>query len=127
MTNQAVIDQIEALETRRRKALVEQDIATLVDMMDDELLYVHSSAVAEDKALYIKKLSEGHYRYSSLTSLRRSYRVLGDVVLADGDLQIGVRVADADKVINSRYLQAWARRANGWKMISWQSTPIPAA
>ena len=127
MTNQAVIDQIEALETRRRKALVEQDIPTLVDMMDDELLYVHSSAVAEDKALYIKKLSEGHYRYSSLTSLRRSYRVLGDVVLADGDLRIGVRVADADKVINSRYLQAWARRANGWKMISWQSTPIPAA
>lgn len=125
MSNQSIIAEIDALEARRCKALIEQDIATIASMVGDDLLYVHSSAVAEDRALYLKKLTDGLYRYSGLKSLRRAYRVMGDIVLADGDLQISVKVNGTDKVINSRYLQVWAKRADGWKMISWQSTLIP--
>jgi ketosteroid isomerase-like protein len=125
MTDQSIIAEIESLEARRRKALVDQDLAAIGAMMDDSLLYVHSSAVAEDKALYLKKLTDSHYLYSDLKSIRRDYRVLGDVVLANGDLQITARVGGTDKIIMSRYLQAWVRRPGGWKMVSWQSTPIP--
>lgn len=124
MSEQSIIADIEALESRRRQALVNKDFAAIADMMDESLLYVHSSAVAEDKALYLKKLVDGHYVYNDLKSVRREHRVFGDIVLANGDLQITVKVAGADKVIMSRYLQAWVRRANGWKMVSWQSTPI---
>ena len=127
MSHASVIAEIEALEARRCKALVERDFNTVADLVGDDLLYVHSSAAAEDKALYLKKLNEGHYSYNALTSLRRAHRVLGDIVLADGDLQINVRVAGTDKLVKSRYLQVWAKRADGWKMISWQSTPIPQA
>jgi len=125
MSDQTVIAEIETLEVQRRNALVKKDFASLANLLGDDLLYVHSSAVAEDKALYLKKLTEGLYDYSALKSLRRSHRVLGDIVLVDGDLEIHVRVSGADKVVNSRYLQVWARRAGGWKMVSWQSTPIP--
>ncbi len=125
MSDQTVIAEIEAVEDRRRQALIDKDFAALADMLGDDLLYVHSSAVAEDKALYLKKLTEGHYSYSGLRSLRRAHRVFGDIVVADGDLEIRVQVGGSDKVVNSRYLQVWARRAGGWKMISWQSTPIP--
>jgi|694.fasta_scaffold69790_5 ketosteroid isomerase-like protein len=125
MSDQTVIAEIEALETQRRAALVEKNFAGLATLLGEDLLYVHSSAVAEDKALYLKKLTDGLYNYSALKSLRRVHRVLGDVVLVDGDLEISVRVSGVDKVVNSRYLQVWARRAGGWKMISWQSTPIP--
>lgn len=125
MSDQTVIADIETLEVQRRNALVNKDFASLANLLGEDLLYVHSSAVAEDKALYLKKLTEGLYDYSALKSLRRSHRVLGDIVLVDGDLEIHVRVSGADKVVNSRYLQVWARRAGGWKMVSWQSTPIP--
>ncbi|MBM3406667.1 MAG: nuclear transport factor 2 family protein [Betaproteobacteria bacterium] len=125
MSDQTVIADIETLEVQRRNALVNKDFASLANLLGEDLLYVHSSAVAEDKALYLKKLTDGLYDYSALKSLRRSHRVLGDIVLVDGDLEIHVRVSGADKVVNSRYLQVWARRAGGWKMVSWQSTPIP--
>jgi len=125
MSDQTVIAEIETLEAQRRNALVKKDFTSLANLLGEDLLYVHSSAVAEDKALYLKKLTEGLYDYSALKSLRRSHRVLGDIVLVDGDLEIHVRVSGADKVVNSRYLQVWARRAGGWKMVSWQSTPIP--
>jgi len=125
MSDQTVIAEIEALDAQRRAALVDKNFSALANLLDDAMLYVHSSAVAEDKALYLKKLTDGLYNYSALKSLRRTHRVLGDVVLVDGDLEISVRVSGVDKVVNSRYLQVWARRAGGWKMISWQSTPIP--
>ena len=127
MSDQTVIAEIEAVEARRRQALVDKNFTQLADTLGEDLLYVHSSAVSEDKALYLKKLTEGHYSYSALKSLRRAHRVFGDIVVADGDLEIHVRVGGADKVVSSRYLQVWARRAGGWKMISWQSTPIPQA
>jgi ketosteroid isomerase-like protein len=113
MRDQTVIAEIEALETQRRAALVEKNFAGLATLLGEDLLYVHSSAVAEDKALYLKKLTDGLYNYSALKSLRRVHRVLGDVVLVDGDLEISVRVSGVDKVVNSRYLQVWARRAGG--------------
>jgi len=125
MSDQTVIAEIEALDAQRRAALVDKNFSALANLLDDAMLYVHSSAVSEDKALYLKKLTDGLYNYSALKSLRRAHRVLGDVVLVDGDLEISVRVSGVDKVVNSRYLQVWARRAGGWKMISWQSTPIP--
>ena len=118
MSDQTVIAEIEALDAQRRAALVDKNFSALANLLDDAMLYVHSSAVAEDKALYLKKLTDGLYDYSALKSLRRAHRVLGDVVLVDGDLEISVRVSGVDKVVNSRYLQVWARRAGGWKMIS---------
>jgi ketosteroid isomerase-like protein len=86
---------------------------------------VHSSAVQEDKKQYLEKLESGHYIYHGLQVLQRAFRVIGDVVLVNGDLRIDVEVSGTKKVIMSRYLQVWAKRASGWQMVSWSSVPIP--
>jgi ketosteroid isomerase-like protein len=54
-------------------------------------------------------------------------RVIGDVVLVNGDARIEVEVSGTAKVVMSRYLQVWVKRSAGWQMASWQSTPIPQA
>jgi ketosteroid isomerase-like protein len=126
MDDKAIISEIEALDERRAKATVEGDFETLESLLGDDLRYVHSSAADEDKALFLGRLRDGHYRYRGLTSLKRDFRVIGDVVLVNGDLRIDVEVSGAPKVVMSRYLQVWARRTAGWQMIAWQSTPIPA-
>jgi ketosteroid isomerase-like protein len=60
-----------------------------------------------------------------LDILQREFRVMGDVVLVNGDLRINVEVAGTKKIVMSRYLQVWAKRAPGWQMVSWSSVPIP--
>ena len=126
MSDQAVIAEIEALDERRARATIEADVTTLAELCGDDLRYVHSSATDEDKALYLERLRSGHYRYRSLSTLKRDFRVLGDMVLVNGDVRIVVVVNDQTKDFVSRYLQVWARRPKGWQMVSWQSTPIPA-
>jgi ketosteroid isomerase-like protein len=61
-----------------------------------------------------------------LQNLAREWRVFNDLALCNGDVLIEVEVKGTRKSIKSRYLQVWAKRASGWQMISWHSTPMPA-
>ena len=121
------IAQIESLDNQRTQAILTRNFKTLEALMGDDLRYIHSSAVQENKTEYLHKLSSGHYLYHGLDVQQREYRVLGDVVLVNGDLRIDVEVKGTRKVVLSRYLQVWARRPSGWQMVSWQSVPVPAA
>ena len=126
MTDQTIISEIEAQEARRVAATVARDFGVIETLIGDDLVYVHSSAAVEDRALYMERLRNGHYLYRGITSLKRDHRVLGDVVLVNGEVRIDVEVKGTAKQVNARYLQVWARRPRGWQMVSWQSTPIPA-
>ncbi|MBP8306972.1 MAG: nuclear transport factor 2 family protein [Burkholderiaceae bacterium] len=121
------IKAIEAADARRAKATLDKDTATLQSLLGDDLLYVHGSGTAETKEQYIGLIASGHYDYKSLTQLRRAFRGYGDLVLVDGDVRIQVVVPAGERNFVSRYLQAWAKRDGRWQMVSWQSTPLPAA
>jgi uncharacterized protein (TIGR02246 family) len=123
----ATIQAIEAIDARRVDATLAQDAAALREIFGDDLIYVHGSAVAESRDVFIERATTGFYVYRALTTQRRNYRELGDVVLVDGDVRIQVCVKGTDKDFVTRYLQVWARRDGRWQMISWQSTPVPAA
>ncbi|MGE0311642.1 MAG: nuclear transport factor 2 family protein [Lautropia sp.] len=122
-----IIGAIEALDAERSAATLAADRSALERIIGDDLRYVHGSGADEDKAKYLERLGNGYYDYQSLKVLRRDFRVLGDVVLVNGDIDIDVIVEKTKhKRFTSRYLQVWARRAAGWQMVSWQSTPLPA-
>lgn len=122
---QAATSAVEAAEAKRIAATLARDFDTVANLIGDDLHYVHSSAVFEDKATYLQRLREGYYRYRGLTVKSRSLRVLGDVVLINGDIHIEVEVQGAAKDVMSRYLQVWAKRNGRWLMVSWHSTPMP--
>lgn len=126
MSEQA-IQEIEALDAERCAATIAGNQAVLERLLSDDLRYTHSSAVAEDKATYLDRVCNGHYRYSGFTNLGRSVRVLGDVALVHGDVLIDVQVNNTQKRIHSRYLAVWRREGGRWQLLAWQSTGVPAA
>jgi ketosteroid isomerase-like protein len=125
MSDKDTIAHIEALDAKRANFILARDFAGLDPLISEDLRYVHSSAVMENKQQYLAKLSSGHYIYRALTTLQREMRVVGDVVLVNGDARIEVEVGGTAKVVMSRYLQVWVKGSAGWQMASWQSTPIP--
>ena len=124
MSDKDVIQEIEAVDAKRSQAILNRDYKALEPLIGEDLRYIHSSAVQENKKQYLEKLGSGHYIYHGLDVLEREFRVMGEVVLVNGDLRIQVEVAGTKKVVMSRYLQVWAKRALGWQMVSWSSVPI---
>jgi len=127
MSDKDTIAHIEALDAKRANLILARDFAGLDPLIAEDLRYVHSSAVLENKQQYLAKLTSGYYTYRALTTLQREMRVMGDVVLVNGDARIEVEVSGTPKVVMSRYLQVWVKGSTGWQMSSWQSTPIPQA
>ena len=125
MSDKDIIQEIESLDTKRSQAILSKDYKALELLIGEDLRYIHSSSVQEDKKQYLDKLASGHYIYHGLDVLQREFRVIGDVVLVNGDLRINVEVAGTKKIVMSRYLQVWAKRTSGWQMVSWSSVPIP--
>lgn len=125
MHDQDIIKTIESLDDQRSQAILARDYKSLEAWIGEDLRYIHSSAVQENKQQYLEKLSSGHYVYLGLKILQREFRVIGDVVLVNGDIRIDVEVKGAMKLVMSRYLQVWAKRQSGWQMVSWSSVPIP--
>ena len=125
MSNKDVIQEIESLDAKRSQAILNKDFKALELLIGEDLRYIHSSSVQEDKKQYLEKLASGHYIYHGLDVLQREFRVMGDVVLVNGDLRINVEVAGTKKIVMSRYLQVWAKSTSGWQMVSWSSVPIP--
>jgi ketosteroid isomerase-like protein len=121
------IAHITSLDNQRTQAILTRNFKALEALMGDDLRYIHSSAVQENKTEYLDKLTSGHYFYHGLENQGREFRVLGDVVLVNGDLRIDVEVNGTRKNVLSRYLQVWAHRPSGWQMVSWQSVPVPTA
>lgn len=126
MTDSTVVAELQALDDRRAAATVAKDRATMTALFAPDLRYVHSSGTDEDAATYVERACTGWYDYRALTPLRRDWRVWGDTALCNGDVRIQVVVKGTMKEFVSRYLQVWRRDPSGWRMVSWQSTPVPA-
>lgn len=127
MNKSEIISRIEALEAQRLAATVAVQTDVLDPLLGEDLRYVHSSGTDETKAEFLAHLESGRYIYKALTPGARDYRVLGEVVLVNGNIRIEVVSNGKDKLLQCRYLQVWALRDARWQLVAWQSTQAPVA
>lgn len=125
MTDQTIFDEITRLDEARQQATLSKDIDSVAGIIGATLRYVHGSGTDEDRDLYLQRLREGFYDYRGLKVSRREFRRFGDTVLVHGDIAIHVFVQGNEKQFDSRYLQIWANESGAWRMVAWQSTPLP--
>jgi ketosteroid isomerase-like protein len=124
---QQVKQQITQLEERRWTAMTQNDFATLNELLADDLVYTHSSAVVDDKASYIESLRSGAVKYKKAEREPCTVTVHGDTAIVTGSARVSVFVRGQDKLIHMRYSNVWIKQAGGWKFALWHSTSIPAS
>lgn len=125
MNDSELFDHITRSDDARQRATLAHDFDKVEGFLGKTLRYVHGSGTDEDRTLYLERLRGGHYRYQALEPLRREFRRFGDTVLVHGDMRIHVIVQGNEKDFRSRYLQVWALEDEAWRMVAWQSTPLP--
>jgi ketosteroid isomerase-like protein len=114
-------------ERLRCRLLEEGDAEAVAELLDDELVYVHSTGVVHTHADLMNFL-RGGIRYQLVR--RRALRAVpaGDAVLLTGFLRIeGRRAQGAESFGSSSFVsQIWTPATDpGWKLRLFQSTRVP--
>ena len=118
---QAVID----LDKKRMTAMAGKDVATLNALIADDLIYTHSSARMDTKKTLIGAMESGATVYTSVVPSDVVAQDLGDAVVLTGVAAISVSANGTPNSFRVRFTDAWARRGDGWQMVTWQSTRLP--
>ena len=117
---------VTATEQARTTALDRSDLASLDQIMADDVTYIHASGKVDTKKSYLEAIRSGQLRYISWQPKGLHVRVMGDgAAVIDGEYL--VRVADSRVQpdpfdINIFILTVYQRRNGRWQQIAWQST-----
>ncbi|AIO34988.1 nuclear transport factor 2 family protein [Burkholderia pseudomultivorans] len=115
-----------AREQERAQAMIRADIETLSDILSDSLVWVHSSARVQSKSEFLQTLGARDTRYLDIEFDDCVVRIYGGAAVVTGLARMRAEIAGTEKSLRNRYTAVWSREGGRWRMISWQSTALPA-
>jgi ketosteroid isomerase-like protein len=118
---QAIID----LDKQRMTAMAQKDIATLNELLADELVYTHSSARLDTKQSLIGAMQSGATVYTAVEPSDVQAQDFGDVVVLTGSCRIQVTSGGKPNAFGVRFTDVYANKSGKWQMVTWQSTRLP--
>jgi hypothetical protein len=123
--SQQEMELIQQLEDVRYVAMVDKDVHKLDGLLDDELIYVHSTGVADTKSSYVDGLRNGAWDYQSIDRTDPRIQVDKDIALVFCKLSIRMVSHGEFRAFDSRVLAVWVRRTDNWRLLAVQSGAIP--
>lgn len=103
-------------------AMVEQDEAKLGSLAADDLMWGHTGGELDDKATFVKKMTDPDFRYLKTETRDQTVRLYGDIAIIrnimDGDVQIK---GDADKRASVLMSTVWHKRDGKWQVVDRQA------
>src|SRR5436309_15527393 len=113
------------LDRKRMTAMAEKDIATLNELIADDLVYTHSTARLDTKTSLIGNMQSGSTVYTSVVPSDVKAQDLGHTVVLTGSCKISVNAGGRPNSFGVRFTDVYARRGGKWQMVTWQSTRLP--
>ena len=127
MDRRAAENEIRGRESALYRAMIGKDFAALEQILSAELVYIHSTAVAESKKEYLAGVAKGLYEYESVASRAVRVAIYGDVAVMHGVVDMSVSAAGQPKELTHlRFALIWVRQAGAWRLALRQATRIPA-
>ena len=123
------IADIARLEDERYAAMLGKDIGALERLLHPDLVYMHSSGVADTKASYIAGVRDRVWDYHAIARSDQTVRLHGALALVFNRLKIDLSVRGVAKSLDNRALAVWVAddggSRNSWRLIALQSGMVP--
>jgi hypothetical protein len=115
-----------AAEQALYAAMVKQDFAALEHLLAPDLVYVHSTGVAETKEGYFAGVRAGLYDYESVATRDVAIRIEGRVAEMHGICAMSVGERGKPKgLIQLLFILVWIEDGGAWRLTYRQATRIP--
>jgi ketosteroid isomerase-like protein len=121
--------QVIQAEKDRFAAMVKGDRAALEKLVADDVTYIHSTALLQNKAEFIASVLGGTIDYVSITPNEKEWkiRIEGNTAIVNGLAAVNVIDTGKDRKITIRFTTVQSNRGGAWQLRTWQSTVVPAA
>ena len=119
-------DEAQSAEDSRYKAQTANDFDAMEKMFGDDLVYIHSSTVVDNKATYIDSMRSGTVKYRIMRRSGVTVRTYGCIAILSGQANFDVTVKGKDLSVDLRFHTVWVNRDAGLQFVSWQATRVPA-
>lgn len=113
------------LDKKRMNAMAQKDVATLNELIADDLIYTHSSARQDTKQSLIDAMVNGKTVYTAVVPSDVKAQDCGDAVVLTGVARISVNSGGNAMNFGVRFTDVYARKGDRWQMVVWQSTKLP--
>jgi ketosteroid isomerase-like protein len=120
------MSEISAAEKALYRAMITQDLDALDALLADDVVYIHSTAVAETKAEYFAGVRNGLYDYAAIDSSDVTVRRRGEIAIQTGTVRMSVGARSAPKApITLLFTLVWQREQQGWRLWQRHATRVP--
>jgi len=119
----------QVVETERAlyRAQIAGSVERLKPMLGADLVYIHSTGVAESKEEYLAGVADGLYEYGTIESRGTRLQVFADVAIMNGIVDMTVSAHGAAKqLIHLLFCLVWVRQGDAWRLDFRQATRIPS-
>lgn len=126
IANSDVIEAVKQANEQRLAAMRTDDAAALKELLADDLIYVFSTGIVENKAGHLKAVEQGTVKYEDDLHIRNvEIRAFSENAVVIGVLESHIVLNGARQKLVNRFTMLWVKNENKWQMSTWQSTAIP--
>jgi uncharacterized protein YciI/ketosteroid isomerase-like protein len=118
-------EDVREVETRRFKAMTDQDTVALDRILSDDLTYTHSSAQVDTKAKFMASIRSGELKYVSIAPSDLQVRAYGNAAVVTGRAAIKAEVHGQPMSMELRFTDTYSFQDGRWQMVAWESTRMP--
>jgi hypothetical protein len=117
-------------EEERRQALLTGNWLMLDRLLSDDLIYVHSTTVRDNKVSLMAKLASGELQYLQVNFEDLDAHVAGNCVVITGRLSAEISKQGQSKHVRSLFMTVWKLVDTGsteqkWQLTAHQGTALP--
>jgi hypothetical protein len=124
-SQKADVASLKQAELNRFKVMVSKNRASLEAVLHRDLVYFHSSGVADTKDSYIASIFSGKSNYQSIEAVELVTRIYGKTGINTGTVNIvNLNAEGKETPLKLRFTDVFVFEDGRWQMVSWQSTKL---
>jgi ketosteroid isomerase-like protein len=120
----ATLDHIRKLERSRFAAMISGDAEAVSKFLDDDLIYIHTSGLADSKAAYLRSFENGEFSYKGVEVVDDRHVCGEDTFILYQHLSVRMQIGTNELARQVSMTSVWRKSAKGWLLLVMQATPM---
>jgi hypothetical protein len=114
-------DGVLASQDVRFRAMIEEDLTKLDELLGDDLHYSHTRGNVESKAQFLSTIESKRIDYLAAKRRDVEVRLFGDTAVVTGLSNMDLLVRGEQMIFTIRFLEVSRKVDTNWQLVAWQS------